>query len=124
MSKNPEEDIYTRISKERKSNSRFNQFVELCEGSISCWMEKIETENNTPRVVPKAQCDPKSTTISILLPLVPISPKETELLLEYLKTKYLEGKTKTIGGDYFEIKKCFFKKNYKLSSHSIYYSDF
>lgn len=80
-------------------------------------------ENDTPSVIPKTPCDPKSTTISILLPAIPISPKETELLLEYLNTKYLEGKTRTIGGDYFRIKKCFFKNNYKLSSHCVDYSD-
>ena len=117
MSKKDEANIYTQISEARKRNYVFDRFVELCEGGIACWIDKIKAENDVPCLVPKTARQPAYTKISIFLPVVSISPNETNLLMEYLEEKYLKYGTKTVGGDFFRLKKCLFKQKYKLSSH-------
>lgn len=121
MGKKSKNDIYSRINEARKCNSEFNQFVELCEIQIARWKDEMIAENKLPHRIPKTPRKPEKTEVTILLPVIPISPEETELLLDYMREKYL--KEKTVGGDYFTLSKCLFKKNYKLSSHYYHYFD-
>ncbi len=121
MSKNYKDDIYSQIAGARKCNYCFDEFVKVCEKGIESWKYNLIAKNNFPRMLPKLPREPRYTLVSILLPVVPISPNETKLLLNYLNEKYLENDEKDIGGDYFTLRKCFFRNNYKLSSHFVHY---
>lgn len=119
MSKN--NNIEMQIKEACEQNKVFSLFLATCEDAIEKWIAKINMENETPSYVPKKRVEPCLTRISILLPVVPISPSETSLLLNYLNDKYInryiKGEEGGVGGDYFRLRKCFFKNNYKLSTH-------
>lgn len=108
------------IAEACEKNPSFAEFVTLCENSIACWIENINVANNAPSIIPRTPRYPANMRISILLPIIPISPNETELLLRYLEKKYLNPNI--IAGDYFKLRKCLFKNNYKLTSKC--YSDY
>lgn len=119
MSKN--NNIEMQIKKACENNKIFNRFLALCEEAVENWIDKINLENDAPSINPKRRREPCFTRISVLLPVVPISPSETSLLLDYLGQKYIQnyhkGEERCVGGDYFRLRKCFFKNNYKLSTH-------
>lgn len=115
MSKNT--NIEMQVAEACKQNRAFDRILAFCEGGIESWIDKINMENEVPQIIPKAPRRPEYTTLSLLLPVVPISPNEKDLLENYLGEKYLNGKEKRVGGDFFRLRKCIFKNNYKLTSH-------
>lgn len=96
MSKNYKDDIYSQISEAHKCNHCFDEFVKVYEKGIESWKDNLIVKNNFPQMLPKLPREPRYTLVSILLPVVPISPNETKLLLNYLNKKYLENGEKDI----------------------------
>lgn len=115
--------IKDRISEACKASSTFEQMVKVCDQEINRFVENIHNQNNKPSSTIRPISDPTNTLVRIFLPIIPISPNETELLLEYLKDKYILGKDgrRIVGGDYFKIKNCIFKQNFKLTTCRDYY---
>lgn len=110
--------VLDRIAIACEENSNFDKMVKFCEVQIELFVEKIEADNKKPTTIPRSPASPRDVLLNILLPVIPISPNETELLLEYLNYKYIKFPEKTIvGGDHFHIKKCFLKNNYRLYTH-------
>ncbi len=115
--------IQKRLSDARKCNHHFDRFVSICDAEIERFVEKINLENDTPTINLKSKRVPSETLVRILLPVVPISPNELSLLVEYLEDKYLDDDERIVGGDYFEIHKCLFRNNFKLSTYRYHYYD-
>lgn len=116
--------IQNRIEAACKQSYNFESMVKLCETQIELFVAQINAANDKPTTILRSPSSPEHTLVSILLPVIPMSPNETQLLLEYLNDKYIGGKEgPVVGGDYFSIRKCFFKNNYKLTTNNNHYYD-
>ena len=82
MSKNYKDDIYSQISEAHKCNHCFDEFVKVYEKGIESWKDNLIVKNNFPQMLPKLPREPRYTLVSILLPVVPISPNETKLFCQ------------------------------------------
>lgn len=110
--------IQKRLVAARKKSFNFDQMVKLCDTEIELFVSKAMAKNDKPTTDLCMPVAPSETLVSILLPVVPLSPNEVQLLLEYLDDKYINGEEgAVVGGNYFSIRKCFFKDNLKLTTH-------
>ncbi len=102
----------------RRRSFNFDRMVKLCDAQIELFISKIEASNNKPTTHFRMPYTPSEVRVRVFLPVIPISPNETQLLLSYLNNKYINGdKGALVGGHYFSIRKCFFSERIKLSTH-------
>lgn len=114
--------IQSRIRAARTKSFNFDQIVKLCDTKIQHFVKNIKKDNDKPTTNIHMPATPSQTRVNILLPMIPMSPNEIQLLLEYLDDKYIEGDgERVVGGDYFCIRKCIFKDNYKLITRNYHY---
>ena len=114
--------IQNRIRAARTKSFNFDQIVKLCDTKIQHFVENIKKDNDKPTTNIHMPATPSQTRVNILLPMIPMSPNEIQLLLEYLDDKYIEGDGEpVVGGNYFCIRKCFFKNNYQLTTRNYNY---
>lgn len=103
----------------RKKNYNFDKLVQACEREIKLFVDNVIASNDRPSLFPRGPAFPRDVPFKVFLPAIPISPNETALLLEYLDNKYMdEDSTRIIYGDYFSIRRCWFKNAYKLKTHA------
>lgn len=82
--------LLKRLKKARKNSINFDKMVYLAEMSVEDFIKNLIEDNNKPSIIPHSPKKPKYTLANILIPIVPVTPNELELLLEYLNFKYLK----------------------------------
>lgn len=103
----------------RRNNYNFDKLVQACEREIKLFVDNVIASNDRPTLFPKEPVSPRDVPFKVYLPVIPISPNETALLLEYLNKTYMDEESgpRLIYGDYFDIGKCWFKDAYKLTTY-------
>lgn len=104
-------DAEKKIKEMRKADKQFNDLVTLIETGIE---QFIKSKHDKRSFYSK---DTTAYKVNIKVKAIPITFEQKEYLLSYLNDKYI----KFVRGDYFDLKKCWFSKQYRIKSYEIHY---
>lgn len=106
---------YVKINALRKADSDFDRLVSEIDKKIENFISGIDSSKSF-NPVPAS-----STLLKIFVTAIPFTAEEKKCLLSYLEKKYHNSNSNLVGGDYFDIDKCWFSNRYCIKTRYYHY---
>lgn len=92
---------------EIKNDKTFAHFLSICQEELNALIDKVNTRKTTISNMDSCKTDSRNVYPSIELPVTELNSRQVDMLLSYLKLKYITDRK--VAGYNFTLQECYVK---------------